>query len=69
MENSYSDFCPLEISLQECDSEEISHHGFYSDLVYKLPKVKGTANFISSSSKILIRLKIRRRKYEKEEEI
>ena len=39
----------------------ISHQVFYSDLVYKLRRVKDTPNFISSGSKIVKRL--RRRQY------
>ena len=40
----------------------ISHPVFYGDLVYKLRRVKGTPNFISSGSKIVKRL--RRRQYD-----
>ena len=40
-------------SFQENISEGISHPVFYSDLVYKLKRTKGTANFVSSDSKIV----------------
>ena len=50
------------ISLQEYVSKGIIHLIFYGDLVYKLRRVKGEANFISSSSKIVKRL--RRRQYD-----
>ena len=40
----------------------ISHPVFYDDLLYKLRWVKSSANFVSSDSKILKRL--RRRKYD-----
>ena len=49
-----------EISFQEYVSEGISYPVFYGYLVYKL-KVKCEANFVSSGSKIVKR--IRRRKY------
>ena len=55
-----SNFC--EISFKECLSEGISHPVFYGDLVYKLWRVKCEANFFSSGSKIVKRL--RRRKYD-----
>ena len=42
----------------------ITHPVFYGDLVYKLRRVKGEANFISSGSKIVKRL--RRRQYDTE---
>ena len=42
------------ISFQEYVSTGSSHPVFYGDLVYKLRKVKGVANFISSDSKISI---------------
>ena len=41
------------ISFQEYVSKGISHLVFYGDLVYKLRRVKGKANFISSGSKIV----------------
>ena len=43
-------------------SKGITHSVFYGDLVYKLRRVKGEANFISSGSKIVKR--IRRRQYD-----
>ena len=49
------------ISFQDHVSQGITHPVFYGDLVYKLRRVKGEANFISSGSKILKRL--RRRQY------
>ena len=52
------------ISLQEYVSEGITHPVFYGDLVYKLRRVKGEADFISSGSKIVKRL--RRLKYDPE---
>ena len=51
-----------DISFQEYVSKGISHPVFYGDLVYKLRRVKGTPNFISSGSKIVKRL--RRRQYD-----
>ena len=42
--------------------KEISHPVFYGDLVYKLRRVRCEANFVSSGSKIVKRL--RRRKYD-----
>ena len=54
-----SKFC--DISFQEYVSKGISHPVFYGDLVYNLRRVKDTANFISSGSKIVKRL--RRRQY------
>ena len=51
-----------DISFQEYLSKEISHPVFYGDLVYKLRRVKGTPNFISSGSKIVKRLS--RRQYD-----
>ena len=42
--------------------EYVSHLVFYGDFVYKLRRVKGEANFISSGSKIVKRL--RRRQYD-----
>ena len=61
---SYSDMLSKfgEISFQEYVSEGISHPVFYGDLVYKLRRVKCEANFVSSGSKIVKRL--RRRKYD-----
>ena len=43
-------------------TKEIYHPVFYGDIVYKLRRVKGTPNFISSGSKIVKRL--RRRQYD-----
>ena len=51
-----------EISFQKYVSEGISHPVYYGDLVYKLMRVKCEANFVSSGSKIVRRL--RRRKYD-----
>ena len=51
-----------EISFQEYITEGISHPVFYGDLVYKLRRVRCEANFVSSGSKIVKRL--RRRKYD-----
>ena len=51
-----------EISFQEYISEGISHPVFYSNLVYKLRRVKGATNFVSSGSIIVKRL--RHRKYD-----
>ena len=48
-----------DISFQQYVSKGISHLVFYSDLVYKLRRVKDTPNFISSGSKILKRLRRR----------
>ena len=48
-------------SFQEYATEGISHPLFYGDLVYKLRRVRCEANFVSSGSKIVKRL--RRRKY------
>ena len=55
---SYSEFLSKfgDISFQEYVSKGISHPVFYSDLVYKLRRVKDTPNFISSGSKIVKRL-------------
>ena len=50
------------ISFQEYVSKGITHLVFYGDLVYKLRRVKGEANFISSGSKIVKRL--RRHQYD-----
>ena len=50
------------ILFQEYVSKGITHPIFYGDLVYKLRRVKGEANFISSGSKIVKRL--RRRQYD-----
>ena len=50
------------ILFQEYVSKGITHPVFYDDLVYKLRRVKGEANFISSDSKIVKRL--RRRQYD-----
>ena len=51
-----------EISFQDYVSQGIPHPVFYGDLVYKLRRFKGEANFISSGSKIVKRL--RRRQYD-----
>ena len=51
-----------EISFQEYVTEGISHPVFYGDLVYKLRRVRCEANFVSSGSKIVKRL--RPRKYD-----
>ena len=45
------------ISFQEYISQGITHPVFYGELVYKLRRVKGEANFISSGSKIIKRLR------------
>ena len=50
------------MSFQEYVSETISHLVFYGDLVYKLRRVKGAADFVSPGSKIVKRF--RRRKYD-----
>ena len=49
-----------EILFQEYISEGIYHPVYYGDLVYKLWRVKGTANFVSSSSNIVKRLQRRK---------
>ena len=61
---SYSDLLSKfgEISFQAYASGGISHPVFYGDLVYKLRRVRCEANFVSSGSKIVKRL--RRRKYD-----
>ena len=51
-----------DILFQDYVSQGITHPVFYGDLVYKLRRVKGEANFISSGSKIVKRL--RRRQYD-----
>ena len=48
-----------EMSFQEYVFEGIAHPVFYSDLVFKLRRVKCEANFVSSSSKIVKRLRSR----------
>ena len=48
------------ILFQKYVSKGITHPVFYGDLVYKLRRVKGEANFISSGSKIVKRLRRRR---------
>ena len=48
-----------EISFQEHVCKEITHPICYGDLVFKLSRVKGEANFISSGSKIVERLRSR----------
>ena len=45
------------ISFQDYVSQGITHPVFYGDLAYKLRRVKGKANFISSVSKIVKRLR------------
>ena len=50
------------ISLQEYVSKEITLPAFYGDLVNKLRRFQGEANFISSGSKIVKHL--RRRQYD-----
>ena len=50
------------MSFQDYVSQGIAHPVFYGDLVYKLRRIKGEANFISSGSKIVKRL--RRRQYD-----
>ena len=47
------------ISFQDYVSQGINHPVFYGDLVYKLRRVKGEANFISAGSKIVKRLRCR----------
>ena len=47
------------ISIQEYVSKGITHPVFYSDLVYKLRRVKGEANFISFGSNIVKSLRRR----------
>ena len=61
---SYSELLSklCEISFQEYVNAGISHPVFYGDLVYKLRRVECEANFVSSGSKIVKRL--RRRKYD-----
>ena len=51
-----------EISFQKYVSARIAHPFFYGDLVYKLMRVKGAENFVSSGSKTVKRL--RHRKYD-----
>ena len=51
-----------ETSFQTCVLEGISQPVFYGDLVYKLRRDKGAANFVLSVSKIVKRLQ--RRKYD-----
>ena len=41
------------ISFQDYVSQGITHPVFYGDIGYKLRRVKGEANFISSGSKIV----------------
>ena len=50
------------ISFQEYVSKRLAHPVFYGDLFYKLRRIKGEANFISSGSKIVKRP--RRRQYD-----
>ena len=50
------------ISFQEYVSEGISNPVFYSDLVYKIKRANGAANFVLSSSKTIKR--IRSQKYD-----
>ena len=54
--------CNLQRYERSYVTEEISHPVFYGDLVYKLRKVRIEANFVSSGSKIVKRL--RRRMYD-----
>ena len=49
-----------ELSFQEYATEGISHPVFYGDLVYKLMRVKCKANFVSSGSKMIKRLRSRK---------
>ena len=51
-------FCK-HLSFQEYISEGISHLVFYGDLDFKLRRIKGTVNFVSSGSKIVKRLRRR----------
>ena len=62
--SSYSELLSKfgEISFLEYVFEGISHPVVYDDLVYKLRRVKCEANFVSTGSKIVKRL--RRRKYD-----
>ena len=55
--NFYLNFCKL--SFQEYVYEGISHPVCYGDLVYKLIRVKCEANFVSSGSKIVKRIRRR----------
>ena len=57
--SSYSELLSKfgEISFQDYVSQGITHPVFYGDLVYKLRRVKGEANLISSGSKIVKRLR------------
>ena len=50
------------ISFQEYVSKGITNPVFYGEIVYKLRRAKGEANFISSGSKIVKQL--RRRQYD-----
>ena len=61
---SYSDLLSKfgEISFQEYVTEGISHPVFYGYLVYKHRRIRCEANFVTSGSKIVKRL--RRRKYD-----
>ena len=56
---SYSDVLPkfCEFWIQEYVSEGISRPVFYGDTIYKLRRVKGTANFVSKIVKRLRRRK------------
>ena len=58
---SFSDllFQFAEISFQEYVSKGIPHRVFFGDLVYELRRVKGEANYMSSGSKIVKRLRCR----------
>ena len=47
------------ISSQEYASKGITHPVLYGDLVYKLERVKGETNVISSGSKTVKRLRLR----------
>ena len=55
-------FCLCVYLFQGYVSKGISHPVFYGDLVYKVKRVKGIVNYISSSSKMVKRL--RRRQYD-----
>ena len=56
---SYSELlAKFGISFQEHASEEI-YSVFYGDLVFRVRSVKGTANFVSSGSKIVKRIRRR----------
>ena len=50
------------LPFQECVAKEIPHPVFNGDLVYNLRRIRSSINFISSGTKIVIRL--RRRQYD-----